>query len=47
MKKVPVLIPVTDLRRDAAKALRQAIRSPEPVVITQRGQAAAVMLGAQ
>ena len=47
MKKVPVLIPVTDLRQDAAKALEKVNQSSEPVVITQRGRAAAVMLGVE
>ena len=44
MPKVPAIIPITDLRQDAAKALERVRRSPEPVVITQRGRAAAVLL---
>ena len=47
MKKVPELIPITDLRKDAAKALERVNQSSEPLVITQRGRAAAVMLGVQ
>lgn len=44
MPKVPAIIPITDLRQDAAGALDRVRRSREPVVITQRGRAAAVML---
>lgn len=44
MPKVPAIIPITDLRQGAAKALARVRRSREPVVITQRGRAAAVML---
>ena len=44
MLKVPVIIPITDLRQDAAAALKQVKTSRQPVVITQRGRAAAVLL---
>jgi prevent-host-death family protein len=44
MAEVPAIIPVTDLRKDAAAALRHVKRSRQPVVITQRGRAAAVLL---
>lgn len=44
MGKVPSIIPVTDLRQDAAKVLRHVKESKEPTVITQRGRAAAVIL---
>jgi prevent-host-death family protein len=44
MRKVPEIIPITDFRQDAAEALDRVRRSHEPVVITQRGRAAAVML---
>ncbi len=44
MPKVPDIIPVTDLRQDAAAALKRIRRSRRPVVITQRGRPAAVML---
>ncbi len=47
MAKVPDLIPITDFRQDAARALRQVQRSAEPVIITQRGRAAAVMLSVE
>jgi prevent-host-death family protein len=44
MPKLPDIIPITDLRQDAAGVLDRLRRSREPVVITQRGRAAAVML---
>jgi prevent-host-death family protein len=44
MRKLPEIIPVSDLRHDAAKVLRRVHDSNEPLVITQRGRAAAVML---
>ncbi len=47
MSKVSNIVPITDLRQDAAGVLRRARRSGEPIVITQRGRAAAVMLSAE
>jgi prevent-host-death family protein len=47
MAKVPTIIPVTDLRQDAASVLRRVRLSKQPVVITQRGRAAAVMLSTE
>lgn len=47
MSKVPIIIPITDLRQDAATVLRRVRESREPVVITQRGRAAAVMMSAE
>ena len=44
MAKVPDIIPVTDLRQDAAAALKRARQSRQPVVITQRGRATAVLI---
>ena len=44
MAKVPTIVPVTDLRQDAAKVLRGVKESGEPTVITQRGRAAAVLV---
>ena len=44
MGKVPAIIPITDLRQAAAAALKHAKSSRQPVVITQRGRAAAVLL---
>jgi len=44
MPKIPNIIPITDLRQDAAAALKRVKTSKQPVVITQRGRAAAVLL---
>lgn len=47
MVKLINIIPVSDLRRDAAGVLKQLKESKEPLVITQRGRAAAVMLSVE
>jgi prevent-host-death family protein len=47
MGKLLNIIPVSDLRQDAAKVLKQVKDSGEPIVITQRGRAAAVMLSVE
>ncbi len=47
MAKVPTTIPVTDLRQDAAAALKRMRDSGQPIVITQRGRAAAVMVSVE
>ncbi len=44
MAKVPEIIPITDLRQKAAAAMKRVKSSRQPVVITQRGRAAAVLL---
>jgi prevent-host-death family protein len=44
MAKVPAIIPITDLRLGAAAALKHVKVSRQPVVITQRGRAAAVLV---
>lgn len=44
MAKMPDIIPITDLRQDAAAALKRVKSSSQPVVITQRGRAAAILL---
>ncbi len=44
MAKVPEIIPVSDLRQDAAGVLKRVRKSHEPLIVTQRGRAAAVML---
>jgi len=44
MAKVPRIVPISDLRQDAAAVLKRVRSSREPVVITQRGRASAVML---
>ena len=47
MGKLLNIIPITDLRQDAAKILKQLKHSKEPLIITQRGRAAAVMLSVE
>ena len=47
MGKLLNIIPVSDLRQDAAKVLKQLKDSKEPFIITQRGRAAAVMLSVE
>ncbi len=44
MGKITNIIPVSDLRQDAARVLRQLREKREPLIITQRGRAAAVMV---
>jgi len=44
MAKMPEIIPVTDLRQDASAVLRRVRASKDPLIITQRGRAAAIML---
>jgi prevent-host-death family protein len=43
--KLSNIIPVSDLRQDAAKLLKQLKNTKEPLIITQRGRATAVMIG--
>lgn len=45
MGKLTNIIPVSDLRQDAANLLKRLRNSREPLVITQRGRASAVMIG--
>lgn len=47
MPKLSDIIPVTDLRQDAAAALKRVRESKQPLVITQRGRAAAVLLSVE
>ena len=47
MGKVPNIIPITDLRQDAASVLRRVRASREPIFITQRGRAAAVIMSTE
>jgi len=44
MAKVPEIIPVSDLRQNAASILKRVRKSHDPLIVTQRGRAAAVML---
>lgn len=47
MPRVPDMMPVTDLRQDAAAALERVRTTKQPLVITQRGRAAAVMISVE
>lgn len=47
MSKLSNIIPVSDLRKDAANLLKQLNKDNEPLIITQRGRAAAVMIGVE
>lgn len=47
MSKIPNIVPVTDFRQGAARILKQVRDSGEPVYITQRGRAAAVMVSSE
>ena len=47
MGKLLNIIPVSDLRQNAAKVLKQLKDSKKPFIITQRGRAAAVMLSVE
>lgn len=47
MGKLLNIIPVSDLRQDAAKVLKQLRSQKEPLVITQRGRAAAVIISVE
>jgi prevent-host-death family protein len=47
MTSIPEIIPVTDLRQDAAAVVKRVRASAEPMVITQRGRAVAVMLSVE
>jgi len=47
MVQIPEIIPVTDLRQDAAAVLKRVQTSQQPLVVTQRGRAAAVMLSVE
>lgn len=47
MSKLANIIPVSDLRQDAAKLLKRLNKNNEPLIITQRGRAAAVLIGVE
>ena len=47
MSKIPNMVPVTDLRQDATSILRKANSSKQPIIITQRGRAAAVLVSVE
>ena len=41
------IIPVSDLQRQAAQVLLDVNKSSEPIIITQRGRASAVLISAK
>jgi len=45
MGKLSHIIPISDLRQDASNLLKQLRKSKEPLIITQRGRASAVIIG--
>ena len=47
MASVPKIVPISDLRQDATSIVKGVAASREPVFITQRGRAAAVMVSMQ
>jgi len=47
MSTIPNIVPISDLRQDAAGIIKRATASDEPVVITQRGRVSAVLQSAQ
>ena len=47
MAVLPEMIPVSDLRQDAASTLKRLEHSRNPIVITQRGRAAAVLMSVE
>jgi prevent-host-death family protein len=44
MGKTPAIVPVSDLRQNAARVLKNAKNSNQPLFITQRGRATAVLM---
>ncbi len=44
---LPTIIPISDLRQDAAGVIKRVAASDGPVVITQRGRATAVLVSAE
>jgi len=44
MSKTPQIIPISDLRQNASKVVKRLSSSRDPLFITQRGRAAAVMV---
>jgi len=44
MAQIPEIVPISDLRQDAAALIRRVHNSNEPLVISQRGRASAVLV---
>ena len=45
--KIPRIIPVTELRQDAASVLDAVQKTKEPWIITRRGRATAILLSVE
>jgi prevent-host-death family protein len=43
MSTVPLIVPISDLRQDAAGLFKRVVASDEPVFVTQRGRASVVI----
>lgn len=44
MDKIPNIVPITDLRQNATAIVKRVTKMRKPLIITQRGRAAAVMV---
>jgi len=47
MPRMPDIVPISDLRQGAAALLQKLRNSREPIFVTQRGRAAAVLLSVE
>ena len=47
MSVIPNIVPISDLRQDTAGIIKRAAASDDPVIITQRGRASAVLQSTQ
>jgi len=47
MSAIPKIIPISELRQDTAGVIKKTTATQEPVFITQRGRATAVLVSAQ
>jgi prevent-host-death family protein len=47
MTRIPQIVPISDLRQGAAALLKKVRESRDPIVVTQRGRPAAVLLSVE
>jgi prevent-host-death family protein len=47
MTRMPQIVPISDLRQGAAALLKKVRESRNPVIVTQRGRPAAVLLSVE
>ncbi|MGD1075941.1 MAG: type II toxin-antitoxin system Phd/YefM family antitoxin [Thermodesulfovibrionales bacterium] len=47
MGRIPNIVPITDLRQDATGIVKRVTETREPIIITHRGRAAAVMVSVE